>query len=529
MLPGVTIFDGVPENDGDVVPALPAPIPDDGPGLVLDGVSVDDPTGGGGGQPGGGTINPPNPGPPNPTPLPKTVLELFCAPCAASNSGVHKFFDQTSVASGGVQPYFYDISGGTLPDGTELLTENGTLNNSARVYGQATTVGPYSYKVRVTDSTGILSFAPIGNGTHGSGLATYSNDGPGSVHTGALNTPDDNQLIMLICITARDVSGSPVFNEVTDITSSSLSFTRIFHDTFTYTDSAADAALPVACISIDIFTAPAPTQITTGITWQGHLSISSDFSNHISGTIAALSIGGLKDINNPFDPLLDFSSPGPNVAVNTSGSASAPTNTHIDTSIASATLFALTINHDTFPNATGVAPSGWILLGDSNTSTPASGINMMLSYQTQTAILTGAEAVAWFSDNFWYQLVVAFNGKGCLPLTAEQTVSGTITGVVPGMEIITLNSSPELVASDGEGLFQVPVYNNLRIEVFGGSLTGTQLNSTFGADLSVGVNGHAVYNFTPATPGAPIDDGSGVMPYTIGTGSPAGEIIFTWS
>lgn len=534
MLPGVTIFDGVPENDGDVFPALPSGTPD-GPGEVFDGTSVDDQSDGGGddGLGTGGTINPPTPPPPIPKPLPKDILELFCAPCPLSKSGVHQFFSQLSVASGGIQPYSYSIVQGAVPDGTTLLTDNGTLNNSAIVFGQTTVVEPYSYTVRVTDSTGIVSVTPVSS--NGSGISGYTNLGPFDGVLGSITTPADDQLLMMICITGRDVSGPPVFNEVTSIATkggSSLTFTRIFHDTFTYSDAAADGALPVACISIDIFTAPAPTQITAGVGWQGQLSITSDFSNHMRGTVALMSIGGLKDLSSPFDPVLTplaSPSPGPNVASNTSGTASVPTNHGVDTSSAADALFALTINHDfAGSDAAAVAPPGWLTIANLNNPLSACGFNLMLSYQNQTTIQTGATIAAGFSDNYWYQFVFGLEGTGGSPLSAEQIVSGNISDVVPGTATITSSTVPSDTAQGGEALFHVPTYNTLHIEVFGGSATGTQLASTFGLDLGVGPNGHAVYDFTPATPGAPVDDGTGVMPYVIGTGSPSGEIIFTW-
>jgi hypothetical protein len=501
-----TVFSGATVS-GPISVSLPSPPPE---GDVFDGSTEQSSNGGTGDLGTGGTLAPPRPAPPTPIPPDPNVLVLTTAPSAAL--GQYDFYDQLNIASGGIPPYSYSIVGGAIPNGTAFYSSDGQVGNAAQVRGTLLDNGPFSYTVQAQDSTGLLTFTTIGGGTY-SGSGAY----PGDAVAGSITTPAANQLVMIVCITGRDNTTLDT-NAVTDIvTSGGLTFTRAFHDaSFTYTDSSGDASFPVASYSIDIFTAPAPSQITSPIFWHG--TMSGSFVNH--GTAFVLSIGGLNSLSSPFDPMT------PNVASNTSGTTSTPSNTGVTTTNANDALLSLIINHGPTSDVAPVPPTGFIQIANKDNPGGASGFSLLLSYLSETTIQSAITLTAGFSDHYWYSAIFALEGGGGTPLTAQQTVTGNISTVVPGTTTIDL-STPNTNNPGSQPVFLVPPYNTLTVEVYGGSLTGTTLKSTYGLDLSVGVNGHAIYTFTPATPGAPPENG-GAMPYTIGTGSPAGEIIFSW-
>jgi hypothetical protein len=62
-------------------------------------------------------------------------------------------YTQLNTVSGGIPGYTYSISAGTVPAGTTLNTATGTVS------GTATTVGPFSYTIQVTDSRGNIATA----------------------------------------------------------------------------------------------------------------------------------------------------------------------------------------------------------------------------------------------------------------------------------------------------------------------------------------------------------------------------------
>lgn len=72
---------------------------------------------------------------------------LTITPTASATTQVGQSYSQTNVAGGGTTPYTYSLASGTLPAGTTLNTSTGTVS------GTPTTNGPFSYTIKVTDST----------------------------------------------------------------------------------------------------------------------------------------------------------------------------------------------------------------------------------------------------------------------------------------------------------------------------------------------------------------------------------------
>ncbi len=74
-------------------------------------------------------------------PLPLSITTTAALPTAVVNVA----YSKTLAAFGGVQPYTWSVSGGTLPDGL-------TLDPSGVLSGTPTTAGPYNFDLQVEDS-----------------------------------------------------------------------------------------------------------------------------------------------------------------------------------------------------------------------------------------------------------------------------------------------------------------------------------------------------------------------------------------
>jgi len=74
-------------------------------------------------------------------------VTLVITPAASATTQVGQSYSQGNTASGGTTPYTYSLASGTLPAGTALNASTGTVS------GTPTTSGPFSYAVKVTDST----------------------------------------------------------------------------------------------------------------------------------------------------------------------------------------------------------------------------------------------------------------------------------------------------------------------------------------------------------------------------------------
>ena len=80
---------------------------------------------------------------------------------AAAVAKVGQSYLQTNAANGGIAPYTYSVSAGSLPAGTTLNASTGTVS------GTPTTAGPFSYTIKGTDSTGpvALTATQVTSGT----------------------------------------------------------------------------------------------------------------------------------------------------------------------------------------------------------------------------------------------------------------------------------------------------------------------------------------------------------------------------
>jgi predicted hotdog family 3-hydroxylacyl-ACP dehydratase len=86
-------------------------------------------------------------------------VTLTLAATASTATQIGQSYLQTNVASGGTTPYTYTLFAGTLPAGTTLGAATGTVS------GTPTTIGAFSYTIRVTDSGSQTATTQITSGT----------------------------------------------------------------------------------------------------------------------------------------------------------------------------------------------------------------------------------------------------------------------------------------------------------------------------------------------------------------------------
>jgi polyvinyl alcohol dehydrogenase (cytochrome) len=93
--------------------------------------------------------------------LPVTTPPVVTLACAASAGQVGALYSSSLTATGGVPPYTFSITGGSLPQGLMLNSSTGAIS------GTPTVPGSFSYTIQVADSTG----TPAGTATSNCGIA----------------------------------------------------------------------------------------------------------------------------------------------------------------------------------------------------------------------------------------------------------------------------------------------------------------------------------------------------------------------
>ena len=138
------------------------------------------------------------------------VIMVYPAPAIATTS-VNNLYQGsagqgvTFAATGGISPYTWSVTAGSLPAGLTLDTQTGTVS------GSPTTPGIYAFTIRVTDALGIASSTPY----QWVILATP----PGNVDfttPGSVNRVDGYDLITLD-MAFGTTAGSPGWNPLADL------------------------------------------------------------------------------------------------------------------------------------------------------------------------------------------------------------------------------------------------------------------------------------------------------------------------
>jgi len=101
---------------------------------------------------------------------------LTITTASVPNGSVSTQYNATVSAGGGIQPYSWNITSGSLPPGLNY----GNNNNSLSISGQPTTTGSYPFTVQVTDNQGhgqpgytiVIGTQPVGYTI--SGTVSYS-------------------------------------------------------------------------------------------------------------------------------------------------------------------------------------------------------------------------------------------------------------------------------------------------------------------------------------------------------------------
>lgn len=123
---------------------------------------------------------------------------------------------------------------------------------------------------------------------------TYSGSGakPDSGAAGTITTGGTNRQILIACLSARAINGgnSGDFHAVASLTASGLTFSRILHSTFHYTDAINGAGFNDCWLSMDVFLATAAAQ-QTALAWSSTMASANDtFIN--DGWCAVFDIAG---------------------------------------------------------------------------------------------------------------------------------------------------------------------------------------------------------------------------------------------
>jgi phospholipase C len=85
------------------------------------------------------------------------VLAPVSVSCAANSAQVGTAYSSSFPAAGGVAPYTFTVTAGSLPPGLTLNPTTGAIT------GTPTTAGSYSFSVQVADSTGTLAGMALGS------------------------------------------------------------------------------------------------------------------------------------------------------------------------------------------------------------------------------------------------------------------------------------------------------------------------------------------------------------------------------
>ena len=212
-------------------------------------------------------------------------LTIAAAPLVINNNSplggvnVGSSFSERFTASGGVPPYVFAVSGGTLPPGA-LVAANGQMS------GQATVAGTYGFTMSVTDSQNPAKVAfkdfSITVGAQQLTITTQPPLADGEANKAYSTTFTAAGGQKPYAWSASGAPGGLSMNASTGV----LSGTPADPGTFTVSVTVSDAAGATATKSFDIKIVAAPLSITTESLGDGNLG--SDFGGTVSAT------GGVK-------------------------------------------------------------------------------------------------------------------------------------------------------------------------------------------------------------------------------------------
>lgn len=256
----------------------------------------------------------------------------------------------------------------------------------------------------------VASVERTGGGTWAGSGAT-----PNFSNSGAFTTDGPDREIVIICFSGRENSVTD-FQRVTAISASGLTFTNKLSQDFAWTDTAADPSFPIGSMHLDIFTAPAPAQLTS-LSWTSTVS-GDGFVNN--GVCFVFVIAGA-DVIAP----LDTNASNFSFADNLSGTASADSVSGFSTDSSDVLLLMAMLHHKKgggFP-VDPVAPSGWTLAGPivSISSGAATFISGGVAYKDLTQ-QSGATLTGGASSEYWGAAVMALQAQNTNPTKTQMVV-----------------------------------------------------------------------------------------------------------
>lgn len=233
--------------------------------------------------------------------------------------------------------------------------------------------------------------------------------------SGTISSDGDNQLLVLMFITGRSYAadGNDTIS-VGSVTSSGVTWTRVIHQTgFKINNDPYyyDSSFPWGVFSIDVFTAPAPTQVTS-LAFTGNLTGDATLNN---STVHGYAVDGLYDITHPFDP----AEPAGNYAQNVTGVDSAITVSGINTTNANSLIVTQMMTH--FDGGRDFSVSGWTTtIEQKSNGDQTTKIDSALTYTTFTSPQSGLTYTApGATDHYWNAATLVFTADSSAPVFSK--------------------------------------------------------------------------------------------------------------
>jgi hypothetical protein len=239
---------------------------------------------------------------------------------------------------------------------------------------------------------------------------TFSGSGAraNSVTCGSITTTGADQLVLIAVVTGRE-NTSTDYQETTDITGTSYTWSRVFSQDLQWTDTPADPSFPLASMHIDVFAAIVPTT-TSSQSWDSTIS-GDGFVNN--GAAFVLTVDG-SDTSGTVADAFDANASNIKWASQTTGAASSPGVTGFSTDTTDPFLVSLILQHKAGGSApnTITGPTGTTGIGELNVAGASASRFKVNVFTEETTQQSSASITAGSTDDMWGMLEMALTPSG---------------------------------------------------------------------------------------------------------------------